>query len=89
MGLVGGEVDKLVETKGKYIPCCAYMLISPWPMLMSAITIGLNEYDAIRTRERAEKGSQQMYDEHYGGQDNYDPNNYDAPQQIQNYGGRY
>lgn len=58
-------------------------------MLMTAISIGLDEVDAYRTRDRAQAGARQMYDEHYGDQDNYDPNSYDAPQQIQNYGGRY
>ena len=47
-----------------------------------AETHGMNEFDKIRAHERAKKGAQQMYDEHYEqgqGADEYNPNKYNAP----------
>lgn len=94
-GIVGGEVDKIAETKGTFNSCCEHILILPYPlgwntaMLMTATSPGMDAYDRNRAKERAQQGSAQMYDEHYGGQEQYDPNSYDAPQRVQNYGGRY
>ncbi|ETN44215.1 uncharacterized protein HMPREF1541_10766 [Cyphellophora europaea CBS 101466] len=54
-GFVGGEVDKLAETKGE------------------------DAWDRRETKKRAEQHAERMYDDHYGGQDQYDPNRRDAP----------
>ena len=48
-----------------------------------AETHGMNEYDKIEAKRHAEKQAQNMYDDHYvqgRGADQYDPNQYDAPQ---------
>lgn len=53
---------------------------------------GMNAYDRERAHHQAKENSSHMYDEHYvRGQnaDQYDPNQYDAPQQFQGgYGGQ-
>jgi hypothetical protein len=54
-GFVGGEVDKLAETKG------------------------LDEYDKIEARRHAKQRAENMYDDHYGNQDQYDPSAVDQP----------
>lgn len=54
-GFVGGEVDKLAETKG------------------------MDEYDAYEAKKRAKDHAERMYDQHYDGMDQYDPNQRDAP----------
>ena len=58
-GFVGGEVDKLCETKG-----------ADW-------------IDRDRTKRQARENAEQMYDQHYGQYDQYDPNQYGPPQQFQ------
>jgi Protein of unknown function (DUF3759) len=54
-GFVGGEVDKLAETKG------------------------MDEYEKIEANRHAKKSAERMYDEHYQGMDNYNPDQRDAP----------
>ncbi|KAL2402362.1 hypothetical protein ABEF95_007639 [Exophiala dermatitidis] len=54
-GFVGGEVDKLAETKG------------------------MNEYDAYEAKKKARESAERMYDEHYQGMGQYDPNQRDQP----------
>ena len=57
-GIVGGEVDKLAETKG------------------------MDEYDKVRAKRHAKETAENMYDQHYiqgQGADQYDPNQYSAP----------
>ena len=54
-GFVGGEVDKLAETKG------------------------MNEYDTFEAKRHAKKGAERMYDEHYQGTDDYNPDQRDSP----------
>jgi len=54
-GFVGGEVDKLAETKG------------------------MNEYDSYEAKKHAQNSAEQMYDNHYQGTDQYDPNQQDPP----------
>ncbi|KIX94149.1 uncharacterized protein Z520_10175 [Fonsecaea multimorphosa CBS 102226] len=44
-----------------------------------AETKGLDEYDKIRAREHAKKSAENMYDQHYGDMDQYDPNQRDQP----------
>jgi len=66
MGLVGAEVDKLIETKGR----------DAWD----------KHEDRERIKDQAKERAQNMYDEHYGNDDNYNPNNRDRPQHIENYG---
>jgi len=64
-GFVGGEVDKLAETKG------------------------MNEWDSHEARKHAKNNAENMYEEHYvrnQGADQYDPNQYERPQQFDNYG---
>lgn len=61
-GFVGGEVDKLAETKG------------------------MDAYDRERAHHQAKENARGMYDQHYidgHGADNYDPNQYSAPDQFQ------
>ncbi|PQE08021.1 hypothetical protein CJF30_00011188 [Rutstroemia sp. NJR-2017a BBW] len=38
-----------------------------------------------RVREKAEEQSHQLYDQHYGDQDQYDPNQRGPPQEFNNY----
>jgi len=54
-GFVGGEVDKLAETKG------------------------MNEYDSYEAKRKAKQQAEGMYDQHYQGMDQYDPNQRDQP----------
>ncbi|EXJ93657.1 hypothetical protein A1O1_02049 [Capronia coronata CBS 617.96] len=54
-GFVGGEVDKLAETKG------------------------MNEYDSFEAKRKAKQSAENMYDQHYQGMDQYDPNQRDQP----------
>lgn len=54
-GFVGGEVDKLAETKG------------------------LNEWESHEARKKAQSSAERIYDDHYRGTDQYDPNQRDAP----------
>ncbi|KAK5196820.1 hypothetical protein LTR47_010315 [Exophiala xenobiotica] len=54
-GFVGGEVDKLAETKG------------------------MDEYDTYEAKKKAKSHAEQMYDQHYDGMDQYDPNQRDSP----------
>ncbi|KAI9850308.1 MAG: hypothetical protein M1838_005868 [Thelocarpon superellum] len=60
-GFVGGEVDKLAETKG------------------------MDFYDRERAQHQAKESAGNMYDQHYvqqQGADQYDPNQYGRPQQL-------
>jgi hypothetical protein len=60
-GFVGGEVDKLAETKG------------------------LDEYDRIEAKRHAKENANALYDDHYRDADQYDPNQYSAPDRFNNY----
>lgn len=60
-GFVGGEVDKLAETKG-----------ADW----------IDREEATR---HAKKNAAEMYDQHYGGQDQYDPNQQQQHESFNNY----
>lgn len=59
-GFVGGEVDKLAETKGE------------------------NWVHKEEVQHKAKKDADQLYDDHYGGQDQFDPNQDRSP--AYNYG---
>lgn len=48
-------------------------------------TKGLDYIDAEKAKHHAKKQAEQLYDDHYGGQDQYNPN-YNAPPQVQKYG---
>ena len=48
-----------------------------------AETKGEDFVDKERAKHEAKKKANQLYDQHYGGQDNYDPNNTEPPQQLQ------
>lgn len=51
-------------------------------------TKGMDEYDKIEAKRHAERSAERMYDDHYinnQGADQYDPNQYDRPQQFNNY----
>ena len=54
------------------------------------MTPGMNEYDKLRAHHQAKERSKELYDQHYGNNDQYDPN-YGPPQQLyyqqQNQGG--
>ncbi|KAL8658159.1 MAG: hypothetical protein Q9202_007625 [Teloschistes flavicans] len=56
-----------------------------------AETKGMDEYDRERAKHHARESAENMYDEHYvrgQGADEYNPGNYDPPQQLQGgYGG--
>jgi hypothetical protein len=58
---VGGEVDRLAETKG------------------------MDEYDRIQAKRHAQENAAGLYDDHYGGADQYDPNQYERPSRFNNY----
>jgi len=54
-----------------------------------AETKGMDFVDRERTQHRAKKNVEEMYDQHYiqdQGADQYDPNQYGAPPQVQQYG---
>jgi len=44
-----------------------------------AETKGMDEYDRIEAKRHAESSAYNMYDTHYQNADQYDPNQYDAP----------
>jgi len=80
---VGGEVDKLAETKGVFQPL-------PFQCQMANTYEGMNAYDRERAQHQAKESSQNMYDQHYEqgqGADQYNPNQYGPPQQLR--GGNY
>ncbi len=54
-GFVGGEVDKLAETKG------------------------MDDYDSYEAKKRAREHAENMYDNHYQGTDEYNPDQRDRP----------
>lgn len=56
-GFVGAEVDKLAETKGE----------EAWE------DRGGGGRRREETKERAQRGAERMYDDHYGGEEGYDP----------------
>lgn len=39
----------------------------------------MNEYDAYEAKKRAREHAENMYDQHYGGMDQYNPDQRDAP----------
>ncbi|KAJ4147157.1 hypothetical protein LMH87_001702 [Akanthomyces muscarius] len=45
---------------------------------------GADWIDKERAQHEAKKRAEDMYDQHYGGQDNYDPNNYGPPEHFRN-----
>lgn len=53
-----------------------------------AETKGMDEYDRERAKHQAKENTQNMYDQHYGGQDQYDPS-YGPPRDIQQQFGGY
>lgn len=78
-GFVGGEVDKLAETKG--MQCHRPSL----RIQKANILLGMNAYDRERAHHQAKENAHHMYDEHYvRGQeaDEYNPNRYDPPEQF-------
>lgn len=48
---------------------------------------GMDAYDRERAHHQAKENARNMYDEHYGNNDQYDPNSRDAPGYFQ--GGGY
>ncbi|KAK4938379.1 hypothetical protein LTR10_021178 [Elasticomyces elasticus] len=54
-GFVGGEVDKLAETKG------------------------MDAWDAEQAKRKGKQQAENMYDQHYDGMDQYNPNQRDQP----------
>lgn len=63
-GFVGGEVDKLIETKGA------------------------DFIDREEAKRKAQRNVEEMYDSHYGNQEQYDPNQ-SAPGHIEDSFGKY
>lgn len=54
-----------------------------------AETKGADFVDRERAKRDAEKRSRDLYDQHYGQYDQYDPNTQDAPQHLQDTFGGY
>ena len=82
-GFAGGEVDKLAETHGE--------LAYPPSHELHLIKIpGMNEYDTLRAHHQAKENAKDLYDSHYGGNDDYNPNQQGPPQNLGYRGeGRY
>ena len=79
-GFVGGEVDKLAETKGAE---CYRLEIH---FQDADLILGMNEYDRERAHHQAKENASHMYDEHYVRGQNageYNPDRYDRPEQFQ------
>ncbi len=53
-----------------------------------AETKGADFIDREKAKHQAKERANELYDQHYGGQDNYDPN-YGAPEHVQQSFGRY
>lgn len=49
-----------------------------------AETHGMNEVDRLRANHQAKEQAKDLYDQHYGGQDGYDPS-YGQPPQMDQY----
>ena len=47
-----------------------------------AETKGEDFFDREKAKHHAKKRAEDLYDDHYGGADQYDPNQYDRPQHI-------
>ena len=78
-GFVGGEVDKLAETKGAQCHPLKFRIQD------ADLILGMNEYERERAHHQAKENAHHMYDEHYvRGQnaDQYNPNEYGAPEQF-------
>ena len=52
------------------------------------VVSGMDAYDRQRAHHQAKENAREIYDQQYGNQEQYDPNNSEYPQQLQNYGGR-
>ena len=50
-----------------------------------AETKGEDYFDREKAKHEAKKRSEQLYDQHYGQDDQYDPNNRDAPQDLRDH----
>lgn len=51
--------------------------------------LGMDEYDRVRAHHQAKENAEKMYDEHYidnQGADEYNPNQYSAPERFQKRG---
>ena len=46
----------------------------------------MDAYDRERAHHQAKQASRELYDQHYGDQEQYDPNQTDAPPQLYNQG---
>ena len=78
-GFVGGEVDKLAETKGGQ---CHRLNLR---VQDADLILGMNEYERERAHHQAKENASHMYEEHYvRGQnaDEYNPNQYGPPEQF-------
>ncbi|GAB7342973.1 hypothetical protein MBLNU457_g1074t2 [Dothideomycetes sp. NU457] len=75
-GFAGAEVDKLAETKGM-------------DEQSRKTNPGFARYDREKAKHQAKRNAEQMYDQHYGDYDQYDPNQYGPPQHIQDQWGGY
>lgn len=47
----------------------------------------MNEYDKMRAHHQAKERSGELYDQHYGNNDQYNPNQQQRPQQLGYQGG--
>lgn len=74
-GFAGGEVDKLAETHGK-------TSVSNGKTASLTPFLGMNEYDKMRAHHQAKENAQNLYDQHYGGSDEYNPNQQAPPQNL-------
>ena len=75
-GFVGGEVDKLVEVPQP--ACCNGTADAN----IGKQTKGLDWVDAEKAKHQGREKAEQMYDQHYGDMDEYNPNARDRPHHI-------
>ena len=78
-GFVGGEVDKLAETKGAQ---CHRLKLRIQDV---DLILGMNEYERERAHHQAKENASHMYDEHYvrgQGAGEYNPDQYERPEQF-------
>ena len=54
-----------------------------------AETHGMNEYDKFEAHRHAKQSAENMYDQHYGRNDEYNPNQQGPPQALQGYGNNW
>ena len=102
-GFAAAEVDKLAETKGadwwdqeRYVglficshPIYARCVMMTVPTYLLPVVLRMTDSDSSRAKHDAKKNAERMYDEHYGREEQYDPNNQPPERLQQEYGNRW